>query len=55
LEIGGADILSYRDLMQLMARERDLPRRVIVPVPMLTPLLSSLRNRAARGAGWTAC
>jgi hypothetical protein len=51
LEIGGADILSYRDLMQLMARERDLPRRVIVQVPMLTPLLSSLRNRAARGAG----
>jgi len=49
LEIGWADILSYRDLMQLMARERDLPRRVIVPV--LTPLLSSLRNRAARGAG----
>jgi len=42
LEIGGADILPYRDLMQLMARELGLSRRVIVPVPVLTPLLSSL-------------
>lgn len=42
LDIGGADVLTYRELMQTMARERGLPRRLIVPVPVLTPRLSSL-------------
>lgn len=42
LEIGGPDVLSYRDLMRIMAEERGLPRRHIVPVPVLTPFLSSL-------------
>jgi uncharacterized protein YbjT (DUF2867 family) len=42
LDIGGPDILSYRDLMRVMAECRGLRRRVIVPVPVLTPRLSSL-------------
>ena len=42
LDIGGTDVLSYRDLMQIMAQELGLPRRIIIPVPVLTPRLSSL-------------
>jgi len=42
LDIGGPDIMSYRDLMRIMAEERGLPKRLIVPVPILTPRLSSL-------------
>ena len=42
LDIGGPDVLSYRDLMRVMAECRGLRRRVIVPVPVLTPRLSSL-------------
>lgn len=42
LEIGGADALVYRDLMQVMAEELGLRRRIIMPVPVLTPRLSSL-------------
>jgi uncharacterized protein YbjT (DUF2867 family) len=40
-EIGGADRVSYGDLMQAYARCRGL-RRLMIPVPMLTPYLSSL-------------
>ena len=40
-EIGGADRVSYLDLMREYARIRGL-RRLIVPVPCLTPRLSSL-------------
>ncbi|MGQ0841859.1 DUF2867 domain-containing protein [Actinokineospora sp.] len=40
-EIGGPDVLTYQDLMQLYARVRGLPRRRIVRVPLLTPGLSS--------------
>lgn len=40
-EIGGADQVSYGDLMREYARQRGL-RRVIIPVPVLTPRLSSL-------------
>jgi uncharacterized protein YbjT (DUF2867 family) len=40
-DIGGADTVSYRDLMQEYARQRGL-RRLFVPVPVLTPRLSSL-------------
>lgn len=39
-EIGGADVLSYRDMMLLYAGIRGLKRRIIV-VPVLTPRLSS--------------
>ena len=42
LDIGGPDVLSYRDLMRIMAEERGLRRRLVVPVPVLTPRLSSL-------------
>jgi uncharacterized protein YbjT (DUF2867 family) len=42
LEIGGPDALPYRELMRVMAEELGLPRRIILPVPVLTPRLSSL-------------
>lgn len=42
LDIGGADILTYREIMQIMANALGLRRRFIVPVPVLTPRLSSL-------------
>lgn len=40
VEIGGADVLTYRDMMLGYARRRGL-RRVLVPVPLLSPRLSS--------------
>ena len=40
-EIGGADRVSYRDIMTEYARQRGL-RRVMIPVPVITPRLSSL-------------
>jgi uncharacterized protein YbjT (DUF2867 family) len=40
-EIGGADQVSYADIMREYARQRGL-RRAFVPVPVLTPRLSSL-------------
>lgn len=42
LDIGGADVCSYREIMQLMAAALGLRRRLILPVPFLTPRLSSL-------------
>jgi uncharacterized protein YbjT (DUF2867 family) len=41
LEIGGADRASYGELMREYARQKGL-HRVMVPVPLLTPHLSSL-------------
>lgn len=41
VEIGGADRVSYRGMMQEYARQRGL-RRWMIPVPVLTPRLSSL-------------
>ena len=40
--IGGPDILTYRDLLDIYADEAHLPKRLIIPVPVLTPTLSSL-------------
>jgi len=40
-EIGGPDVVSYRGIMQEYARQRGL-RRYLIPVPVLTPRLSSL-------------
>lgn len=40
VEIGGADVLTYRDMMLGYARLRGLRRR-LVPVPVLSPRLSS--------------
>jgi uncharacterized protein YbjT (DUF2867 family) len=42
LDIGGPDIVSYRQLMDIMSDALRLRRRVILPVPVLTPRLSSL-------------
>ncbi len=41
VEIGGADQVSYLDLMKAYARERQL-KRWMIPVPVLSPWLSSL-------------
>jgi uncharacterized protein YbjT (DUF2867 family) len=41
-DIGGPDILTYRDLLDIYAEEAGLPKRLIVPVPVLTPTLSAL-------------
>ena len=41
-EVGGPDVVSYREMMQIYARSAGLPRRLIAPVPLLTPRLSSL-------------
>ena len=41
VEVGGADVVSYRDIMREYARQRGL-RRWLIPVPLLTPRLSSL-------------
>jgi len=42
LDVGGPDVLTYRELMQQMAAALGLRRRLIVGVPVLTPRLSSL-------------
>lgn len=41
LEIGGPDVLAYCDLMRIMTEELGLKRRIIIPLPVLTPRLSS--------------
>jgi uncharacterized protein YbjT (DUF2867 family) len=41
LEIGGPDVLTYRDMMDRYADLAGLRRRLIIPVPFLTPRLSS--------------
>ncbi|MFD7135769.1 SDR family oxidoreductase [Streptomyces sp. NPDC059894] len=40
-DIGGPDVLTYRDMMVRYAAVAELPRRLILPVPMLSPGLSS--------------
>jgi uncharacterized protein YbjT (DUF2867 family) len=40
IEIGGADVVSYGDMMKGYARVRGL-RRLLIPVPVLTPHLSA--------------
>ena len=40
-EIGGADRVSYKEIMREYARQRGL-KRLMIPVPVLTPGLSSL-------------
>ncbi len=41
LEIGGPDVVTYEEMMQLYAEVAGLRRRIVVPVPVLTPRLSS--------------
>jgi uncharacterized protein YbjT (DUF2867 family) len=40
-DIGGPEVLRYRDIMNIMAEELGLRRRWVIPVPLLTPRLSS--------------
>ncbi|MCD0452403.1 SDR family oxidoreductase [Actinocorallia sp. API 0066] len=40
-DIGGPDVLTYAEMIQRYAAIAGLPRRLIVPVPVLTPALSS--------------
>lgn len=40
-EIGGPDVVGYGELMREYARQRNL-KRILIPVPFLTPFLSSL-------------
>jgi uncharacterized protein YbjT (DUF2867 family) len=42
LDIGGAEIMTYREIMQTMAQALGLRERIVIPVPVLTPRLSSL-------------
>jgi hypothetical protein len=42
LDIGGADVMRYREVLQVTARSIGLRKRFILPVPVLTPKLSSL-------------
>ncbi|MFA9477272.1 SDR family oxidoreductase [Phycisphaerales bacterium AB-hyl4] len=42
IDVGGPDIVSYERLMRITSEVIGLPRRWIVPVPLLTPRLSSL-------------
>jgi uncharacterized protein YbjT (DUF2867 family) len=42
LEVGGPDVLTYREMMATYAEVAGLPRRWVVSVPVLTPKLSSL-------------
>ena len=41
LDIGGPDVATYRDLIHIYAQEAGLRRRIIIPVPVLTPWLSA--------------
>lgn len=40
-DIGGPDVVTYRQLMDLYADAAGLPRRLIIPVPVFSPKLSS--------------
>ena len=40
-DIGGPDVLTYAEMMRRYAAAAGLPPRVLVPVPVLTPRLSS--------------
>ncbi len=41
LDIAGPDVVTYQEMMQTFAEVAGLPRRLIVPVPVLSPTLSS--------------
>ncbi len=40
-DIGGPEVMCYRDIMRVMAEELGLKRRWVIAVPVLTPKLSS--------------
>ena len=41
LDIGGPEVLTYQNLMDIYAEEAGLAKRLVVPVPYFTPRLSS--------------
>ena len=41
LEVGGPEVVTYEEMMQIYAEEAGLRRRLIIPVPVLSPGLSS--------------
>lgn len=41
-DVGGPDVLTYREMMQRYARVAGLPARIVRTVPVLTPRLASL-------------
>ena len=41
LDVGGPEVLTYREMMAQYAEEAGLAKRLVVPVPFLTPGLSS--------------
>ena len=41
LDIGGPDIMTYQRLLEIYAEEAGLRKRIIIPVPVLTPTLSA--------------
>ena len=40
-DIGGPDVMDYEGIFAIYAQEAGLPQRMVVPVPVLTPRLSS--------------
>ena len=48
IEIGGADVLTYGDLLRGYAKARGL-KRWLVPVPVLTPRLASCVGACKKG------
>ena len=40
-DIGGPNVITYRELLDIYAEEAHLPKRWIIPVPVLTPTLSA--------------
>jgi hypothetical protein len=40
-DIGGPDVITYRDLLEIYAEEAHLKKRLIIPVPVLSPALSA--------------
>jgi uncharacterized protein YbjT (DUF2867 family) len=40
-DVGGSDVVTYQDLMRIYAEEAGLKKRIVIPVPVLTPRLSS--------------
>jgi uncharacterized protein YbjT (DUF2867 family) len=41
-DIGGPEVMTYQRLLEVYAEEAGLRKRVIIPVPVLTPTLSAL-------------
>ncbi|MDG2200848.1 MAG: SDR family oxidoreductase [Phycisphaerales bacterium] len=41
IDVGGSSIITYRELMKIMAKALGLRKRFVIPVPLLTPRLSS--------------